>query len=86
MDYTTVGRTGMTVSRLCLGCMTLALDGESKYEWAVGRDESEAIIERAIDLGITFFETANAYSWGDSERVLGSVLADYDRDRHVVAY
>jgi aryl-alcohol dehydrogenase-like predicted oxidoreductase len=83
MEYTTLGSTGMTVSRLCLGCMSF---GSSDWrEWVLDEDGSREIIERAIDLGITFFDTANMYSNGASERVLGNVLSDYDRDTAVVA-
>ncbi|WP_135662913.1 aldo/keto reductase [Halorhabdus rudnickae] len=83
MEYTTLGSTGMEVSRICLGCMSF---GSSDWrEWVLEEDESREIIERAIDLGINFFDTANMYSLGESERVLGNVLADYDRDEQVVA-
>ena len=85
MEYTTLGSTGMTVSRITLGCMSFGLDSSSKYGWTLGESESEEILERALDLGITTFDTANSYSWGDSERVLGSVLEEYDRDELVVA-
>jgi aryl-alcohol dehydrogenase-like predicted oxidoreductase len=83
MEYTTLGDTGVTVSRICLGCMSFGT-GEWR-DWVLDPPESREIIERAIDLGITFFDTANVYSRGESERVLGEVLADYDRDEQVVA-
>ena len=83
MEYTTLGSTGVEVSRICLGCMSF---GESEWrDWPLDEAESREIIERAIDLGINFFDTANVYSEGESERVLGNVLADYDRDEQVVA-
>ena len=83
MEYTTLGETGTKVSRLCLGCMSF---GSSDWrDWVLGEDESREIIERAIDLGINFFDTANMYSLGESERVLGNVLAEHDRDWSVVA-
>ncbi|WP_336037041.1 aldo/keto reductase [Halobacterium yunchengense] len=83
MEYTTLGDTGMTVSRVCLGCMSF---GSSDWRpWVLDEDEARPVIERAIDLGVNFFDTANMYSRGESERVLGDVLADYDRDRQVVA-
>jgi aryl-alcohol dehydrogenase-like predicted oxidoreductase len=83
MEYTTLGDTGMTVSRICLGCMSF---GSSDWrEWVLEKEASREIIERAIDLGVNFFDTANVYSQGESERVLGNVLADYDRDSQVVA-
>jgi aryl-alcohol dehydrogenase-like predicted oxidoreductase len=85
MDYTTLGDTGMTVSRICLGGMGFGFDSSNKYEWSINKEKSSEIIERAIDLGVNFFDTANTYSWGDSERVLGSALSGYDRDELVIA-
>ncbi|MCU4801974.1 aldo/keto reductase [Halobacteria archaeon HArc-gm2] len=81
MEYTTLGSTGMEVSKICLGCMSFG----SGDEWMLDEDESRDLIERAIDLGINFFDTANVYSSGESEEILGNVLADYDRDEQVVA-
>ncbi|WP_435097475.1 aldo/keto reductase [Halarchaeum sp. P4] len=83
MEYTTLGNTGMSVSEICLGCMSF---GSSDWRpWVLDEEESREIIERAIDLGINFFDTANVYSMGESERVLGNVLDEYDRDEQVVA-
>jgi aryl-alcohol dehydrogenase-like predicted oxidoreductase len=83
MEYTTLGATGLEVSRICLGCMSF---GTPEWRpWVLEEEESREIIERAIDLGINFFDTANMYSLGESERILGDVLADYDRDWPVVA-
>jgi len=85
MEYTTLGGTGLEVSRLCLGCMSFALDSTDWRGWELGEDESEEILDRAIDLGINFFDTANVYSYGDSERMLGKALSGYDSDWPVVA-
>jgi aryl-alcohol dehydrogenase-like predicted oxidoreductase len=83
MEYTTLGSTGMRVSRICLGCMSF---GDPDWrEWVLEEDESREIIERAIDLGINFFDTANVYSRGESERILGNALEGYDSDWSVVA-
>jgi len=83
MEYTTLGSTGMTVSRICLGCMSF---GDPDWrEWVLGEEEGIELVERAIDLGINFFDTANMYSVGESERVLGNALEGYDRDEQVVA-
>ncbi|MFP8958549.1 aldo/keto reductase [Natrialbaceae archaeon A-CW3] len=82
MEYTTLGNTGMTVSRICLGCMSF---GSSDWRpWVLDEEESHEIIDRALDLGINFFDTANMYSKGESERILGTAL-EGDRDRAVVA-
>ncbi|MEF8812220.1 MAG: aldo/keto reductase [Halovenus sp.] len=83
MEYTTLGNTGLSVSRICLGCMSF---GSSEWqEWVLNEEESKEIVERAIDLGINFFDTANVYSMGESERILGNVLDEYDRESQVVA-
>jgi aryl-alcohol dehydrogenase-like predicted oxidoreductase len=83
MEYTTLGSTGIEVSRLCLGCMSF---GSSEWrDWVLDEEESTEFIDRAIDLGINFFDTANMYSLGESERVLGEALSEYDRDEQVVA-
>ncbi|KKF39429.1 aldo/keto reductase [Halorubrum saccharovorum] len=83
MEYTTLGSTGTTVSKICLGCMSF---GDSDWrEWVLNEEEGKEIVERAIDLGITFFDTANVYSTGESEAILGDALAEYDRDRFTVA-
>ena len=82
MEYTTLGSTGLTVSELCLGT---AHFGKGSRGWRLDDERSKEIVERAIELGITFFDTANVYSGGESEEVLGDALAEYDRDRLVVA-
>ncbi len=81
MEYTTLGETGVSVSRLCLGCMSFG----SSRDWMLDAEESTEIVERAIDLGINFFDTANIYSRGESERILGDALSGYERDRQVIA-
>jgi aryl-alcohol dehydrogenase-like predicted oxidoreductase len=81
MEYTTLGGTGTTVSGLALGCMSFG----SGHDWMLDPDEGRELVERAIELGITFFDTANVYSNGESEAILGDVLAEYDRDEFVVA-
>jgi len=83
MEYTTLGSTGIEVSQICLGCMSF---GSNDWrDWVLDPEESEPIIERALELGINFFDTANVYSQGESEAILGDVLAEYDRDEQVVA-
>jgi aryl-alcohol dehydrogenase-like predicted oxidoreductase len=82
MEYTTLGDTGLEVSRICLGCMSF---GTPEWrEWVLDEENSHPIIERAIDLGINFFDTANMYSVGESERILGNAL-EGRRDEMVVA-
>jgi aryl-alcohol dehydrogenase-like predicted oxidoreductase len=82
MEYTTLGDTGIEVSRICLGCMSF---GSSEWrDWVLEEAESHEIIDRAIDLGVNFFDTANLYSMGESERVLGTAL-EGRREEAVVA-
>ena len=82
MEYTTLGRTGTTVSRICLGCMSFGDPGWR--EWVLDEAEGKAIVERALELGVNFFDTANMYSNGESERVLGEALEGH-REESVVA-
>ena len=82
MEYTTLGDTGMEVSRICLGCMSF---GTSSWrDWVLDEEEGIELVDRAIELGINFFDTANMYSMGESERVLGTAL-EGRRDENVVA-
>jgi aryl-alcohol dehydrogenase-like predicted oxidoreductase len=82
MEYTTLGDTGLEVSRICLGCMSF---GSSDWrDWVLDEEEGHELVERALDLGINFFDTANMYSRGESERVLGDALRGH-REESVVA-
>jgi 1-deoxyxylulose-5-phosphate synthase len=86
MDYVKLGRTGLDVSRLCLGCMTFGVPDRGAHQWTLDEDASRPIIRRALDLGINFFDTANAYSDGTSEEIVGRALADFtSRDEVVLA-
>ena len=74
MEYTRLGKTGMKVSRICLGCMSYGepVAGEAKpgsHAWALNEEQSQPFFRRALDLGINFFDTANVYSGGASEVV-----------------
>ncbi|NHN48605.1 aldo/keto reductase [Halostella sp. JP-L12] len=81
MEYTYLGDTGLEVSRFCLGCMNFG----SGEPWMIGdREQSREIIDRAIDLGINFLDTANVYSRGESEEIVGEAI-DGRRDELVVA-
>jgi len=74
MKYTTLGDTGMRVSRLCIGCMSFGGPDARGFEWTLGYDDSKRIIDRAIDLGINFFDTADVYSNGKSEQIVGRAM------------
>jgi aryl-alcohol dehydrogenase-like predicted oxidoreductase len=82
MDYVNLGRTGLKVSRICLGCMSY---GASAWrEWVLDEDASRPFFQRAIEHGITFFDTADMYSLGVSEEVTGRALRDFSRRDQVV--
>ena len=78
-----LGRTGLDVSRLCLGCMSYGAPDRGTHPWSMGETESRPFIKRALDLGINFFDTANVYSAG-TEEYLGRALIDYARREEVV--
>jgi 1-deoxyxylulose-5-phosphate synthase len=83
MDYVNLGQSGLKVSRICLGCMSY---GILKRDWFLDEEQSRPFIQRALNLGINFFDTANMYGEGASEDVLGRALSDYaKRDEIVVA-
>jgi aryl-alcohol dehydrogenase-like predicted oxidoreductase len=82
MDYVRFGHTGLTVSRLCLGCMTYGDPGWR--EWVLNEEASRPFIKEALDRGINFFDTADMYSLGRSEEVVGRALKDMARREEVV--
>lgn len=89
MDYVNLGKTGLKVSRICLGCMTYGAPatGELKpgsHAWALSEEESQPFLRQALELGINFFDTANVYSRGESENVLGRFLKANTRREAVV--
>ncbi|TQS40798.1 aldo/keto reductase [Cryptosporangium phraense] len=86
MKYTRLGRTGLEVSRICLGCMTYGDPKRGNHEWTLPEDESRPFIKQAIESGINFFDTANVYSDGSSEEIVGKALGDFaNRDEIVLA-
>ncbi len=86
MEYVKLGRTGMDVSRICLGAMSFGDPENWLHKWVLEEADSRPIIKRALDLGINFFDTANVYSLGRSEEILGQALKDYaNRDEIVLA-
>ncbi len=86
MQYTRLGSTGLEVSRVCLGCMSYGVPDRGGHPWTLPEEQSRPFVRRALELGITFFDTANVYSDGTSEEILGRALRDYTtRDEVVVA-
>ncbi|EQB11426.1 aldo/keto reductase [Sphingobium lactosutens] len=86
MEYVKLGRSGLSVSRLCLGCMSYGEPGRGFQPWSLGEEESRPFFAQALDAGINFFDTANVYSGGSSEEITGRALrAMARRDEIVVA-
>ena len=84
MKYTALGTSGLQVSRICLGCMGFGDPQNGQHSWTVGEPETRAIVRRALELGINFFDTAIAYQNGTSEQYLGRALKDFARREEVV--
>ena len=86
MEYARLGNTGMKVSRICLGCMGFGDVARWVHQWVLNEEASRPIIQKALELGINFFDTANVYSIGTSEEYLGRALKDFaKRDEVVIA-
>ena len=84
METLNLGRSGLKVSRLCLGCMTYGVANRGNHAWTLSEAESRPFIERALEVGINFFDTANVYSDGTSEEIVGRALNDYARRDEIV--
>ncbi|RJF89504.1 aldo/keto reductase [Oleomonas cavernae] len=84
MDYVKLGSTGLEVSRLCLGCMSYGVPERGNHAWTLDEETSRPFIRKALDLGINFFDTANVYSDGTSEEIVGRALKDFARREEVV--
>ncbi len=86
MDYTRLGNTGLEVSRLCLGCMSYGDPERGSHAWTLTEDESRPFLRKALELGVNFFDTANVYSGGTSEEILGRAIREFSsRDDVVIA-
>lgn len=86
MEYVRLGSTGMKVSRICLGCMGFGDATRWVHKWVLDEENSRPIIKKALEIGINFFDTANVYSLGASEEILGRALKDFaNRDEVVIA-
>jgi aryl-alcohol dehydrogenase-like predicted oxidoreductase len=86
MEYVKLGNTGLDVSPICLGCMSFGDSERWLHKWVLDEEGSRPIIKKALELGINFFDTANVYSIGRSEEILGRALKDYaNRDEIVIA-
>ena len=86
MNYKNLGNTGLKVSELCLGCMTFGVPERGDHPWTLPEEQSRALIRQAVDAGINYFDTANSYSDGTSEEIVGRALKDFiRRDEAVIA-
>jgi len=84
MDYVKLGSTGLEVSRICLGCMTYGEPERGNHTWTLPEDQSRPLLRQAIELGITFLDTANVYSDGSSEEIVGRAIKDFARREEIV--
>ncbi len=84
MEYTRLGRTGLTVSRIALGCMSYADASRGNHPWALDEETSGHFFRQAVELGITFWDTANVYSAGSSEEFVGRAIREYSRREDIV--
>lgn len=84
MKFTKLGTTGLDISRLCLGCMTFGEPDAGTHPWTLDEDASRPIIKRAVEQGINFFDTANSYSAGTSELIVGKLLKAFTRREEIV--
>jgi 1-deoxyxylulose-5-phosphate synthase len=84
MKYRKLGSTGLDVSPICLGCMSYGVPDRGTHPWTLPEDQSRPFIQRAIEAGINFFDTANVYSDGTSEEIVGRALGDFARRDEIV--
>ena len=84
MEYKKLGKTGLKVSRICLGCMSYGVPERGSHPWSLNEEESRPFIQRALELGINFFDTANVYSDGTSEEIVGRALKDFGKREELV--
>jgi aryl-alcohol dehydrogenase-like predicted oxidoreductase len=84
MDYVKLGATGLAVSRVCLGCMSYGVPERGTHPWTLDEETSRPFIKAALEAGINFFDTANMYSDGTSEEIVGRALADFARRDEIV--
>lgn len=84
MEYVRFGNTGLEVSRICLGCMSYGEPDRGNHAWTLSEEKSRPFIKQALELGINFFDTANVYSDGSSEEIIGRALNDFSTREEVV--
>src|SRR5262245_8535674 len=86
MNYTRLGQSGLNVARLCLGCMSFGAPERGTHPWSLAESEARPFFRQAFEAGINFFDTANVYSDGTSEEIVGKLLKEFaSRDQYVLA-
>ncbi len=84
MEYTRLGTTGLQVSRIALGCMSYGNPGTGLHGWTLGEDAAQPFFRQAVELGVTFWDTANVYQQGSSEEFIGRAIGRYSRREDIV--
>jgi len=84
MESTNLGKTGLKVSRICLGCMTYGVPDRGTHPWTLTEEQSRPLIKQAVEAGINFFDTSNSYSDGTSEEIVGRALKDFTKREEIV--
>ncbi len=84
MDYANLGKTGLKVSRICFGCMSYGVAERGFHPWVLSEEQGRPFIKRALELGINFFDTANVYSNGTSEEIVGRAMRDFAKREEIV--
>jgi 1-deoxyxylulose-5-phosphate synthase len=84
MDYVKLGSTGLDVSPICVGCMSFGAPDRGNHPWSLDDEQARPLIRRAVEAGVNFFDTANVYSDGSSEEIIGRALADFARRDEIV--
>src|SRR5262249_31783921 len=86
MNYTRLGKSGLKVSRLCIGCMSFGVPGRGAHPWSLPANAARTVLRQAFEAGINFVDTANVYSDGTSEEIVGKLLKEFaSRDQYVLA-
>ena len=84
MEYRRLGNSGLRVSRIALGCMSFGDTSRGFSEWSLGYEDAQPFFQQAVELGVTFWDTANVYGFGSSEEIVGRALKKYSRREDIV--
>jgi 1-deoxyxylulose-5-phosphate synthase len=84
VEYRRLGNSGLRVSRIALGCMSFGDTSRGFSEWSLGDEDAQPFFEQAVELGVTFWDTANVYGFGSSEEIVGRALKKYSRREDIV--